>query len=277
MKLNNLFFPFLFWLLWGCKTQYQVNSSSQNLYEIKDSIREDTVSSIESMLKPYRDSMTGILNEVIGMADGDFHKDKNGGSLGNLITDAMMEEATNNKKCQAAVFNPGGIRLPDVMTGAVTKGKLLELIPFDNELVILEIKGDVLEKWLNVIGSKGGWPIKIILDSEIIEHNTIIEHQIPSTYLRNNKQMDYPRYDTIYAEQVDGSLQRNIIKVDIDKDVIYCIATNDYVANGGDNCDFLKDQKQIKTGLLIRDIVSDYIKKKKHIKPDGTTRIIIKD
>jgi 2',3'-cyclic-nucleotide 2'-phosphodiesterase (5'-nucleotidase family) len=90
---------------------------------------------------------------------------------------------------------------------------------------------------------------------------------------KNNK-MVTTFYDTTVVEKEDGGIKFQISAFDFRKEASYRIATNDYIANGGDNCDFLKDQKRINTGLLIRNIVNDFIKKERSIKPDTTKRII---
>jgi 2',3'-cyclic-nucleotide 2'-phosphodiesterase (5'-nucleotidase family) len=278
MKFNNFFFPFLLFLFLGCKTAFipakQVESRS---YSIKDSLASDTVSAIEIFLKPYRDSITGIINEVVGVAEGDFHKEKGVGSLGNLIADALYETASKiNHDCIGAIFNSGGIRIPDLMKGNITKGKLLELLPFDNEMVILEVRGDVLEKWMNTIGGKGGWPIKFgtSINRQIRNKKAYIEIPAEISIVYKNNKMVTTFYDTTVVEKEDGGIKFQISAFDFRKEASYRIATNDYIANGGDNCDFLKDQKRINTGLLIRNIVNDFIKKERSIKPDTTKRII---
>jgi 2',3'-cyclic-nucleotide 2'-phosphodiesterase (5'-nucleotidase family) len=302
MKLNNVFFPFLLLLFLSCKTTFTPVSHTEKLYSVNGSSLSDTISSIESFLKPYRDSLSKSMNEVIGFADGDFHKEKSGGSLGNLITDAMSEEAIKLQlTCCAALFNPGGIRLPDVMKGSITKGKLLELIPFDNELVIVALKGSVLKQWLTAIGGAGGWPVKfevglgtnnnqssfictykkvMLTTPESVNANVkMLDSNQPSPNIRmmfDHKVLVASYSDTVYVEQVDGSLLMEITQFYIDNEATYHIATNDYVANGGDNCGFLKEQKRINTGRLIRDIVGIYIRQRQNIKPDETNRIEFK-
>ncbi len=303
MKLNNFFFPFLFLLLISCKTQYTPSSYTEHLYAVKDTLKEDTVSVIESFLRPYRDSLSGIMNEVIGIATDDFHKDKTGGSLGNLITDAMYEEGQKHQSlCSAAIFNPGGIRIPDMMKGNVTKGKLLELIPFDNELVMLELSGSLLKKWLNTIGEAGGWPVRFealsVTDpkaaSSLFTYTTFTMATAESDTSTNKLRKEIRRApdskivykqktlvpsfaDTTYVEQIDGSVLMECVWFNINDTSMYHIATNDYIANGGDHCDFLKDQKRVNTGLLIRDIVSNHIKREKTISPDNRKRIQFTD
>ena len=61
----------------------------------------------------------------------------------------------------------------------------------------------------------------------------------------------------------------------LDTQKVYRILTNDYVANGGDNCDFLKNLKKETTGKLIRELMIDYIMDVKEISPDNQPRIKI--
>lgn len=61
----------------------------------------------------------------------------------------------------------------------------------------------------------------------------------------------------------------------IQDSTIYHIVTNDYIANGGDNCYFLKDTEKKFSGLLIRDIVIHYIQKNKNVTPSIYSQITI--
>jgi 2',3'-cyclic-nucleotide 2'-phosphodiesterase (5'-nucleotidase family) len=52
----------------------------------------------------------------------------------------------------------------------------------------------------------------------------------------------------------------------------YRVATSDYIANGGDRCDFLIGLKQNNAGLLLRDALLQYLKNKKSIQPNTQNR-----
>jgi len=211
------------------------------------------------MLKPYRDSLSGIMNEVIGNAEGDFVKEKPGGSLGNLVTEAMYTAAKQiDKKCVGAICNYGGLRVPEIKKGDITKGKIFELLPFENELVILEIRGEILEQWLYLIGASGGWPIS---------------GSIYSNYNAGGKVAAIFK-DSAIIEEADKNLALKITQPMIRHDSVYHIATSDYIANGGDNCEFLKGQKRTNTGLLLRDVVMNDIRKRTNIQPDTQPRMI---
>ena len=58
----------------------------------------------------------------------------------------------------------------------------------------------------------------------------------------------------------------------IDPQKNYRIATSDYIANGGDRCDFLINIKQSGSGLLLRDALMQYLQGKKRIQPNTQKR-----
>jgi hypothetical protein len=47
----------------------------------------------------------------------------------------------------------------------------------------------------------------------------------------------------------------------LNEHIIYKIAVSDYIANGGDHCDFLTPLKKKHTGILVRDALIDYVAK----------------
>ena len=49
----------------------------------------------------------------------------------------------------------------------------------------------------------------------------------------------------------------------LDPNATYTLVNSDFVANGGDNADMLRDVPQITNGYLMRDAIFDYIKKLK--------------
>lgn len=66
--------------------------------------------------------------------------DRGESRVGNLVTDAYRWAAD----ADVAVMSPGGIRTRDDLTGGVTKGDLVGLVPFDNTLLTCEVDGDTL-------------------------------------------------------------------------------------------------------------------------------------
>ncbi|MBK7762924.1 MAG: 5'-nucleotidase C-terminal domain-containing protein [Bacteroidetes bacterium] len=261
MKINNYFFPFLFLLGLGCKVYYQPTSSAQQKYEVKASNQLDTISDIGKLLKPYRDSLSFTMNAVIGYATGKFEKAKPSGSLGNLVVDILMQQARKiDTNTYGAIYNYGGLRINQIPEGDITRGKIFELLPFDNELVLIEVNGKILTQWLQHIAKSGGWPVSIECS---FYYDSLYNFQLQN--------------DTIFIERENGDVEMSINRRTLDSNITYLIATNDYIANGGDNCDFLKGLKRKSTGKLIRDIVLDRMMFKPNLYPDDYQRIILQN
>jgi 2',3'-cyclic-nucleotide 2'-phosphodiesterase (5'-nucleotidase family) len=163
---------------------------------------------------------------VVVVSDMELEKKQPEGTLGNILADAMltMAEKKYATHVDAAFINYGGIRLTSVPAGNITRGRIFELVPFDNLLVLQKITGKVVQEFLDHVAGKGGWPCAGI-----------------SMQIKNKKAVNI---------MIGGA--------PIDELATYTIANNDYVANGGDDCVMLKTIPQIANGYLFRDAVIDY-------------------
>lgn len=164
---------------------------------------------------------------VIGRTDTNLTKAQPECTLGYFVTDAMLQAAQKrNKQVVAAVCNYGGMRIPYINAGNITVGRMYELMPFDNALTIVEVPGKILIQWCNHMAAMKGWPVSGITYS-----------------IKNGMAVD------IYINNMQ-----------VDENTIYLIATNDYLATGGDKCSFLTPLKSTPVNLFIRDILIDYVK-----------------
>lgn len=166
------------------------------------------------------------MNDVIAVAETDLEKKQPEGTLGNILADAMLSIAKQKYKTavDASFINYGGIRLPVIPAGNITRGKIFELAPFDNIIVLLRLNGKVLTEFLNHLSLRNGWPVS--------GASWQIKDKKATAVIINGKP--------------------------IDESTIYTIATLDYVANGGDDCVMLKNIPQINGGFLFRDAVIEY-------------------
>ena len=92
-----------------------------------------TVKVVEEMIRFYNDNPT--LRRVLAVADTPFETRE---ELGCLICDAFMAETGS----EIAIENPGGVRIDALPQGDITVRNVLEMDPFDNHAVILELTGD---------------------------------------------------------------------------------------------------------------------------------------
>lgn len=238
--MNRLTVCYIFLLLFitGCGPKYfapvQVNAYNYGV----EASRQGEQQAMKAFLQPYADSVNSSMNIVLGNLEQQLTKSWPECSLGSFMTDAYLEiaEIKFGKKVDISIMNYGGIRLNSMEPGPITKGKLFELMPFDNLMVLLEIDGSKLQAFLDHTASRGGWPIAG--GSFTIENKKATSVKIGGEPLNPNKK--------------------------------YVVATSDYVASGGDESNVLKEIEQINIGYLQRDALIEYVLKKKLIKkPEG--------
>ena len=246
--ISFLFFIFLFAA--SCNTTYQPQSVKFVDYRLTPGDKKDTA--ITRLLQPYADSVNRSMNAVVVVSEKELEKKQPEGTLGNVMADAMLVKAKRAYKTNvdAAFVNYGGIRLTSMAAGEITRGKIFELAPFDNIIVLLKINGKTLQEFLNHISSRGGWPA------------AGIRWQI------KNLPAPQPGKQAVNV-LINGTA--------IDANATYTIALVDYVANGGDDCSMLKSIPQINNGYLYRDALTEYLsdinKQGKKLAPEIENRV----
>ena len=210
--------------LFSCQTFYQPQNVKYKDYRLTQTSKQD--GALNTALKPYTDSVNKNMNDIIAVAEEELVKRQPEGSLGNIMADGMLAIAKEkfNQPIDASFINFGGIRLQAIPAGNITRGKLFELAPFDNVIVLQKIKGKVFQQFLNHISSRGGWPTAGM------------------TWQIKNK------------EAINVLIGRKPLL----ETSTYTIALVDYVANGGDDCEMLKSISQINNGILFRDAIIAY-------------------
>ncbi len=220
---NYLIFVFAFI---SCKTIYQPQKATYYDYRVSSQKKQDET--VLTILKPYSDSINKTMNLVIAEAEETLEKKQPNGSLGLVLVDAVKEMAAikYSIKVDAAFMNNGGIRIPTVQKGNITVGKVYEIMPFDNLVVLQKVNGKVFKEFLDLIAKRGGWPVSGV-----------------SFSITNGKANNI---------LIDG--------VALDDNKIYTIANSDYIANGGDDCEMLKPVPQLNQNILMRDLFIDYFR-----------------
>jgi len=210
----------------SCHTAYQSQALEYQTYRITDQQQKD--SALLHFLQPYSKEVNATMNDVVGIAATGLDKKQPESTLGNFMVDAFftMAKEKYNVSIDGALLNYGGIRMQQLPAGNVTTGKIFQIMPFDNLLILQKVKGSLLQELLDLIASEGGWPIAGI-----------------TMQIKNNKAINV----------LIGSKP-------IDFERVYTIANSDFVANGGNRAYMLKNIPQISNGYLMRDALFDYIK-----------------
>ena len=219
------FYPFLIAIFFAvsCNTSYKTENVQYSNYRIQQ--YDKGSKSLTSVVKPYSDSVNKLMNVVIGYNAVKLEKKSEGNTLGFFLTDAYLEMAKQkvDPKVDAAFMNSGGIRLPEIPAGAITQGKIFELMPFDNLMVLLKVKGSLLKQYLDTLAANEG-----VIESGITMQ---IVNKTPQQVLVGGKPLD-----------LNGD---------------YTIVHSDYVAM---NSNLLKNIHRSANGYLLRDALLDYVK-----------------
>lgn len=142
----------------------KVTVASKNNILVDDTFAKDVT--LDKLVAKYADAFNQKLAEVIGNTAVDLdvlkqHVRSQETNFGNFIADAYQA----NTKSDLAIANGGGLRSEAILPkGPITKKVLLNAIPFNNKIVMVELTGaqikEALEGGLGKIetGSSGGFP-----------------------------------------------------------------------------------------------------------------------
>jgi 2',3'-cyclic-nucleotide 2'-phosphodiesterase (5'-nucleotidase family) len=203
----------------SCQPAYVIQDFEDNSSDIQGDMKDAQMASI---IDPYREALAEEMNVILCSNRFDMTKDRPESALGNFFSDACLKVARDSSELpiDAAMFSTGGLR-SSLTAGPVSVGDIYSLMPFDNELVVIEMPFPQIMAMIEYIAQTGGEPIA---DMRIELNDSLI-----SSVLIGGKEL----------------VERN-----------YFILTTDYLAEGGDDMDFFTEDHRtsIKTlGIKVRD------------------------
>lgn len=198
---------------------------------------------ISQLIAPYKKELDAKMDEVLGELTNTMVKAKPSSSLGNWFTDYLMLAAKRAgfEDVDFAFQNYGGLRVNSVTPGPLTVREVFEIMPFENELVVMEMDAKLVQQLLDRFADKG---------------EVQISNELRVTFDKG-KATDI---------MINGQA--------LDPAKTYKVVLNDYVANGGDDCAFLKDKPRMEAEKTMRDLIIEELRLTKGpITADTTQRI----
>jgi len=194
-----------------------------------------------------------ITSQVVGAAlvelEGDRAAVRTGESnLGNMIADAIRIKLD----ADAAVTNGGGIRA-SIDKGEITKGEVITVLPFGNTAMALRVKGSDLRAALEHGISE--YPAEEGLFPQV--------SGIKFTFNPNKNPGERILEVWIKGEKLDPA-----------KD--YVVATNDFMAAGGDGYTMFTDAPIVKEAGGLEEVVMEYLENRSPVAPGLEGRITAK-
>ena len=245
-------------LLSACSTQFIIDSKQNSIISV--SAIPDSL--ITSIINPYKTGIDSVMNEVLCVSEIEMTKGRPESLLGNFVTDLCLEQYSDI--AEICVMNNGGLR-STLSKGKITRGNIYELIPFENELVILELNTFELFDLIEYIFLREGEPF-----------SGLSVYSIDSCMVLSSRNILYRQGDSvlmsvpIIASSCGGEEEVYIVSK-IEETYKIRVLTSDYLANGGDKMSFFNNKNQLKVGLKIRDAIINYCKSEQTIssKLDG--------
>ena len=221
IKLKGAVFLSFVCLLASCASINQIVKTNRDEYQINDRVQVD--SNIIRAYLPFKEKLDAEMSKVIGYSDVVLSKASTTPEsvLGNFFADAVWSQSKKIEPKIDFVFptTRGGIR-NDVAKGPITVAQVFEMMPFENELVLFELKGTAVYKLLTFIAMTNGQPVAGLSMS--------IKNKLPEDIMINGKAFDRNR--------------------------TYLVLTSDYIASGGDDAQGFTDPISRKNlGLKVRD------------------------
>ena len=174
-------------------------------------------------------------------------------NLGDLITDAMVwGAAREGTTVDAAVTNGGGIRAT-IAAGDITKKDVNTVLPFGNTLSIIQITGSELLEVLEASTfctpeALGGFP-----------QVSGIEFTV-NTAAAYDQGEEYPGTTYFAPKTINRVTITSVGGKDFDPSATYTIATNDFLASGGDTYyRFVNAVANYDLGVSLDEVLMDYI------------------
>ncbi len=177
-------------------------------------------------------------------------------NLGNLIADAMLWK-TQGAKTQIALQNGGGIRA-SIPKGPITVGKVYEVLPFGNTLVVMDLKGR---------------EIKAALENGVSQWENTAGRFLQVAGLRYTFDLARPAGDRVVKVEVKAGEGY----VPLDLEATYRVVVNSFIAAGGDGFTVLKEAQgyRVDTGFADAEAFMDYLKEVKAVAPKVEGRITL--
>ncbi|MFK7982495.1 MAG: 5'-nucleotidase C-terminal domain-containing protein [Saprospiraceae bacterium] len=209
--------------LFSCSPTNYLSSIEASKETLNKDMGMEADAAIKALIQPYKVKLDEQMNQVIGETVTDLKKKRPESTLGNWMADALQRQTEKQigKPIAFAIQNYGGIRIPQIKKGKITRGMIYELMPFDNTIVILSLNSVEIQELIQHITSGGGWPVS----------------------------------QGIKVTEKEGRLDIKINGVALKRGTTYQVALPDYVANGGSDSDFLVGKQQQALPLYIRDIL----------------------
>ncbi|MBI3649513.1 MAG: 5'-nucleotidase C-terminal domain-containing protein [Acidobacteria bacterium] len=198
---------------------------------------------VAAKLARYKEQVAPQIGQVMGRLQTRLVRDYNREStLGDFVADVIRAESG----AEVGMTNAGGLR-GDLPAGKVTNGNVLDALPFINSLVVCEMTGAQIK--------------------EVLEQGFSLERGlIQVSGLKAIYDLSQPVKQRLIEAQINGE--------PLDDRRVYRVATNSFLAQGGDLYHTFLQTKQTDVGGLLSEIVMKYLRQHGEIQAPKMGRLL---
>ena len=223
---------FLALLLSACSSRYVPVNYEVGRYSVLPSDTLVQNKGVEKCIETYRAPIEAEMSEVIGHASQLLYRKRPESPLTNFVADLLLQNSKryrtdNGKNIEAdiSLVNVYGFR-NSIPEGAILRRTIYEVMPFDNSIVFVYLRGEQLRKLCQKIAFLGG---EGVAGLNISIHNKKLKSVL-----------------------VNG--------LAIKDTSLYCMVTSDYLAEGGGGLNLNKLADSVEqTSFLLRDAIMEEV------------------
>lgn len=193
-----------------------------------DSVNSSKDSAQEEIIEQYSKSLEADMNRVLVHSQHVMERGTPEGTLNNFVADLVFDigqeiyHPQDGKPIDFCLLNYGGLRVP-LPEGEITYGRVFELLPFENEMVVVTLSGEKTYQLFQYLAeSSKGMPVSGI--------ELTISNESPESIMIQGKKFN--------------------------KERTYKVLTSDYLAGGGDSMNFFLQPIHYELlGMRVRDAI----------------------
>lgn len=211
----------------ACRPTYEVTRVEGYRVAMDSTLTADAA--MDALVAPYKAGVDSVMQRVVGTSAVSMEAERPESLLSNLVADVLRDAAApaTGKAADMGLVNMGGLR--NVITkGPVTCEHIFEILPFENSLCVLTLKGETLKQLFENIAARGGEGVS----------------GVKLTISADGRLLDA----TIGGRPVeDGRM--------------YTVATIDYLAEGNDGMTALiqAEHRECPAGATLRNLFMQYV------------------
>ncbi len=202
---------------------------------------------VQEVITRYARDLDVRLKEVVGHLAAPLRRSREleSSPAGNWIADVLRKTG----KADVGFMNKGGIRC-DLEAGPVTAGDVYRLMPFDNEVVSMDITGAELRKILERHFAAGRFP----------------GLEWSGVFVAVDKEGDAVR---IVSLEVAGK--------PVEDSKTYRASTNSFLAAGGDGFEAFRQGQRVARGGLVREVLEADLASRSPFRPPDEQRLRVRE